>query len=735
MKKIAQLRERWSHRRTVSAPARTCNADNQSMKASTTPISRDSCSDDAPDELDFNDKKGQDEIGYQPIDHSFDDPIVDGLCRRCVGLRLGSSEQQLEVLKVGHMATITKSSIRDGCELCGQFHDIFRALYSPGLRQRKEFGLWCHRLVDTRALQLLVESSANCPQAPRKETPTQSGDIYFIVHAQNPSVHIRLLPTQGTLTGLLSQIAQTVHPDHPDYQFVLTSLDTCRYYHGRNCSHSLPHVHNLRLIDCKSRQIVLAAPRQRYICLSYVWGKGAIQTAVAFDTELPDDVPKTVQDAMFVAINLDIPFLWVDRYCIDQANPKEKHNVIRNMDRIYEGAEITIISATGDDPHYGLPGVRGTPRKPQPTLRVCGKVFMAAQEVAGEILDSKWSTRGWTYQEMLLSRRRLVFTESQMYFQCTMMHGIESLTLGVTHSRGPFGTLYRVFPHRGIGHTNKDLTFRLIEYYKRKLSFQTDTIHAFSGILNAFNDSPYFQNKVTHFYGIPIIYSYKGIDLAITRSFTSNLMWNVHHWDANDHIDNVLYWSRNDAFPSWSWASAKARQGDDTSGQLSQDFQHAEGLPWHHNEVHVQVRHVEENDMDLSTFVAHNDGYERFLPHIDLTSWVLEYDFTRDVTTMFEIIGWSVPPAYRKSKFCVVYVGLQGLVGSTYHAKGIIVREVKPRVFRRVKLWADNVTSFVKNDPAGVEEMLAGVLEAEKKRLHPSLEITGNWHRRTLRII
>jgi hypothetical protein len=113
--------------------------------------------------------------------------------------------------------------------------------------------------------------------------------------------------------------------------------------------------------------------------------------------ELPDDVPKTVQDAMFVAINLDIPFLWVDRYCIDQANPKEKHNVIRNMDRIYQRAEITIIAATGEDRHYGLPGVRGTPRKPQPTLRVCGKVFVAAQEVAGQILESKWSTRGWTY--------------------------------------------------------------------------------------------------------------------------------------------------------------------------------------------------------------------------------------------------------------------------------------------------------------------------------------------------
>jgi hypothetical protein len=60
------------------------------------------------------------------------------MCR----LRLGSSEQQLEVLKVGHMANVTRVSIRDGCELCDQFHDIFRALRDSGskTRQRKEFG-------------------------------------------------------------------------------------------------------------------------------------------------------------------------------------------------------------------------------------------------------------------------------------------------------------------------------------------------------------------------------------------------------------------------------------------------------------------------------------------------------------------------------------------------------------------------------------------------------------------
>ncbi|KAH4354399.1 hypothetical protein HBH99_256890 [Parastagonospora nodorum] len=98
---------------------------------------------------------------------------------------------------------------------------------------------------------------------------------------------------------------------------------------------------------------------------------------------------------MHVAIELGIPFLWVDRYCIDQNNWQQKHTIIRNMDKIYSGADLTIISSVGEDPHHGLPGVRGTPRQSQFLLQGEFCTYIGAPAIKEEIEKSKWSSRGW----------------------------------------------------------------------------------------------------------------------------------------------------------------------------------------------------------------------------------------------------------------------------------------------------------------------------------------------------
>jgi hypothetical protein len=144
---------------------------------------------------------------------------------------------------------------------------------------------------------------------------------------------------------------------------------------------------------------------------------------------LDEILPPTIEDAITVVECLGLNYLWIDRYCINQQNDEEKLVQLPKMNQIYEASEVTIVAAAGSDPSYGLPGVSTRKRK---SRQISGKV--GNYELRSTLNDpceametSVWNMRGWTYQEALLSRRCLVFTENQIYFECLGMHCFESL--------------------------------------------------------------------------------------------------------------------------------------------------------------------------------------------------------------------------------------------------------------------------------------------------------------------
>ncbi|KAH8670152.1 hypothetical protein BGZ60DRAFT_355170, partial [Tricladium varicosporioides] len=63
---------------------------------------------------------------------------------------------------------------------------------------------------------------------------------------------------------------------------------------------------------------------------------------------------KTVEDAIAVAQNLGYRYLWVDKYCISQGDKEEAQRQTRAMDQIYNGSDLTIINAAGDNANYGI---------------------------------------------------------------------------------------------------------------------------------------------------------------------------------------------------------------------------------------------------------------------------------------------------------------------------------------------------------------------------------------------
>jgi hypothetical protein len=137
-------------------------------------------------------------------------------------------------------------------------------------------------------------------------------------------------------------------------------------------------------------------------------------------------MPKIIQDAVLVTKELGYDYFWIDQYSIDQNDSQAKHDQIQQMDTIYRNAEITLVAAAGEDAGYGLPGVSNE-RNPQPVVNLGNiSIFSTITHTRDAIKNSTWNKRGWTFQEAILSRRRLVFTDDEVYFECAGKNCFES---------------------------------------------------------------------------------------------------------------------------------------------------------------------------------------------------------------------------------------------------------------------------------------------------------------------
>ncbi|KXH27185.1 hypothetical protein CSIM01_12054 [Colletotrichum simmondsii] len=240
-----------------------------------------------------------------------------------------------------------------------------------------------------------------------------------------------LEPTQPLLD--LPMQARVLREERIDYGLVRSWIHLCKHHHDA-CRTSpdwqtLPH---FKLIDCETRQIINTDPdiRYRYVALSYVWGL-APPDKYTYPC-LPDDLPPVIQDAMRATIKLGFRYIWIDRYCIWQDDATHKMSQVERMDQIYGDAELSIIAIGAKDPSYGLPGLSLGRTQHAPTTKTIGEQKIVTnfshQWQLDQISRSKWSTRGWTFQETCLSRRRLYFSNYEVSFECHDMMCFEHLT-------------------------------------------------------------------------------------------------------------------------------------------------------------------------------------------------------------------------------------------------------------------------------------------------------------------
>lgn len=322
-------------------------------------------------------------------------------------------------------------------------------------------------------------------------------------------------------------------------------LDHCSKSH-RTCqqlpSRSLPQ--QFYLIDVLNRQLVSAHGGPRFVALSYVWGKpdeSKVQAdRLSFNTlRKPggidlNAIPVTIRDAMWCCLFLGHRYLWTDRLCIIQDDWKSKAVQINAMDAIYSAAFIVLVEGSGTDMNSGIVGISdqryhtSTPKAFN--IPGLGALSNLLPDWPASMSGSKWMTRGWTYQEAVLARRKLVFTADQAFLICNEESWVETGNV-VSNSSTPglLSDIYLQLDRDPFSSYTRHLT----AYGTRSLGNELDLCNAFVGIVNAL-----FPESDSPLYGMP------------RPSFDRALLWIPEGRRPNIRQSTALL------FPSWAWASA-----------------------------------------------------------------------------------------------------------------------------------------------------------------------------------
>ena len=225
--------------------------------------------------------------------------------------------------------------------------------------------------------------------------------------------------------------ARQISPDKVDASLVVKWLRQCEQMHHlcQPLTTDALTKFRFRVIDVLSGCIIEAPPNCSFIALSYVWG-GVQQRSISRTRmevfrysgslwAVKRVISTTIMDAITFCRLINQRYLWVDSLCI-VSDDSDKHRQILHMDAIYACAILTIVDAAGTGADGGLFGVRGRLRKSaQEEEEILGLPMISAIASMGDLLDdSTWITRGWTFQEYLLSKRLLIFTQRLAFFKC-----------------------------------------------------------------------------------------------------------------------------------------------------------------------------------------------------------------------------------------------------------------------------------------------------------------------------
>jgi len=325
-------------------------------------------------------------------------------------------------------------------------------------------------------------------------------------------------------------------------------------------------------------KVVKPTKAMRFVALSYMWQQGGDEGHVQLESrnikelELPGgmakiSLPSTISDAISLCKDLGETYLWVDRFCIIQDDAESKHDQIHGMDKIYRSATFTIVVALNKRDRQGVPGFSGRPRissvwRPPYDCEIEGRGIRP--NCTTTIVDpSMWNKRGWTFQERVLSTRRLFITEFQVTFACGKGEATEELTYCPQRPYGKDDSAMVMDPELEKEKETEQQERDQIPTFTRRSSYESGidyNIKSSTSLVDYFYFVEDYTSRQLSF-GSDILNAFVGIGKALGESLGSGMIFGL----PEKYIPQALMWScfglveprvETSQIPSWSWASS-----------------------------------------------------------------------------------------------------------------------------------------------------------------------------------
>lgn len=311
----------------------------------------------------------------------------------------------------------------------------------------------------------------------------------------------------------------------------------------------------------------------KYATLSHCWGKGHFLTLKKDNIrQFKEGIPKaalskTFKDAIHVAKELGIPYIWIDCICIVwlltvsqsmflkayieddtvkesntdlfiqvQDDAKDWECEASLMSTVYGNSTLNIAAAWARDGSQGLFCPRPVSRalskilarpNANPTIYDCAPSELYRRSMTAMPLEF----RGWTLQERVLPSKSLYFTQTQVFWECHQSVACETFPLGF-----PRSLMYHESSFRKVPVSRALWTWIVQDYSARDLTFASDKLVAISGLARkiwSLNGDQYYAG-------------------LWRQGFELQLLWSRAHWDTGPRD------GEREAFayraPSWSWA-------------------------------------------------------------------------------------------------------------------------------------------------------------------------------------